>query len=110
MMNREELNRRIDEVCEDFKGQIPDLYQMIGIVIVGRLFGWRVVRLTVSRRMWSMVTRAFGDPKEWMPERGRLAYKSLGLRLVDKIGDYWDFINGVIPRDEISERERKAVA
>jgi len=45
-----------------------------------------------------------------MPERGRFAYKSQGLKIVDNIGDYWDFINGVIPRDEISERERKAVA
>lgn len=107
MMTKEQLNERIEEVCGIFHGQIPDLYQMIGIVIVGRLFGWRVVRLTASRRMWMMVTRMFGDPKVWMPERGRLAHKSVGLKIVDKLGDYWDFINGVTPRDGISEQDRK---
>jgi hypothetical protein len=108
-MNTEQLSRQIESVCEEFKGQVPDLYQMVGVVVVGRLFGWRVVRLTVSRRMWESVTRNFGDPKVWMPERGRLAYKSLGLKVVDKLGDYWDFVNGVIPRDSLPERERKAM-
>ena len=106
-MNREQLNERIEQVCKQFTGQIPDLYQMIGIVVAGRLFGWRVVRLTASRRIWMMVTRTFGDPKVWMPERGPLAGKSVGLQIVDKLGDFWDFINGVTPRDGISEQERK---
>lgn len=108
-MNRDQINERIEEVCEQFKGQIPDLYQMIGIVMVGRLFGWRVVRLTASRRMWMMVTRTFGDPKVWMPERGRLAHKSAGLQIINNLGDYWDFIKGNVPRDGFSEAERKAI-
>ena len=108
-MNREQLNQRIEEVCEGFQGQIPDLYQMVGIVIAGRLFGWRVVRLTVSRRMWMMVSRTFGDPKEWMPERGRLDHKSLGLKIKDQVGIYWDFIKGNQSRDEFSTEQRRAV-
>lgn len=106
-MNRDQLNERIEEVCESFQGQIPDLFQIVGIVVAGRLFGWRVVRLVVSRRMWTMVTRVFGDPKLWMPERGRLVYKSVGLKFVDAIGDYWDFINGVTPREELPNDQRK---
>jgi hypothetical protein len=107
-MNKEQLNERIEKVCEEFKGQIPDLYSMVGVVIVGRLFGWRVVRLTASRRVWTMTTKWFGDPKELMPERGRLAYKSVGLKIIDQIGDYWDFIKGNdCPRDDLPARERK---
>jgi hypothetical protein len=108
-MNKEQLNKRIEEVCEDFKGQIPDLYQMVGIVIVGRLFGWRVIRLTASRSMWAKVTRVFGDPKEWMPEYGRLAHKSVGLKLVEQIGDFWDFINGNHSREGLTPHDRKAI-
>jgi hypothetical protein len=108
-MNRDELNERIETVCEEFQGQSGDLYQMVGAVVVGRLFGWRVVRLTASRATWMMVTRTFGDPKEWMPERGRLAHKSLGLSMVDKLGGYWEYINGNKPRDDLSIRERKAI-
>lgn len=103
MMNREQLNEKIEQVCESFQGQIPDLFQMIGIVVAGRLFGWRVVRLVVPRRIWTMVMCTFGDPKVWMPERGRLAYKSVGLKLVDEMGDYWGYIRGSVRR-EISDR------
>lgn len=106
-MNKEQLDSRIEQVCEQFTGQIPDLFQIIGIMVVGRLFGWRVVRLTCSRRVWMLATKWFGDPKDFMPERGRLAHKSLGLALVDKLGNYWDFINGVTPRDDFSLRTRK---
>jgi hypothetical protein len=106
-MNKEQLDRHIDEVCEQFKGQIPDLYQMVGILVVGRLFGWRVVRLTCSSRIWSQTIKWFGDPKELMPERGRLAYKSAGLAFIDKAGGYWDFIKGVTSREEIPLETRK---
>lgn len=108
-MTEEELYKQIDEVSVSFRGQAPELYQMIGAVVVGRKFGWRVVRLTVSRRMWMRISKSFGDPKVWMPERGPLAYKSLGLKIVDQIGDYWDFINGAISRRGCPEQERKAL-
>lgn len=108
-MNKEQLNERIEQVCESFQGQIPDLFQMVGIVIVGRLFGWRVVRLVVSRRMWTMVTHVFGDPKLWMPERGRLAYKSVGLKVTDTLGVYWDFIRGSTTREDFPADQRKAI-
>ena len=106
-MNREQMNDRIEEVCEQFQGQFPDLFQMIGIVVVGRLFGWRVVRLVVSPSMWTMLTRMFGDPKVWMPERGRLSYKSFGLKVVDSMGCYWDFVKGICSRDELPNRQRR---
>jgi hypothetical protein len=99
MMNREQMNDEIEQVCESFQGQFPDLFQMVGIVVVGRLFGWRVIRLVVPRRIWTMLMRTFGDPKVWMPERGRLAYKSSGLKMVESMGDYWGFIRGSVRRE-----------
>ncbi len=108
-MNKEQLNERIEQVCKDYVGPIPELYSMVGAVIVGRLFGWRVVRLTVSRRIWTMMTKAFGDPKQLMPDRGPLAYKSVGLKLVDQWGDYWDFVRGSAPREGLSPQDRKAI-
>lgn len=98
-MNREQLNDRIEQVCESFQGQLPDLFQAVGVVIAGRLFGWRVVRLVVPRRIWTMVTFLFGDPKLWMLERGPLVYKSLGLKMVDEMGDYWGYVRGSVRRE-----------
>ncbi len=106
-MTQEQVQNQIETVCQEFHGQAPDLFQIVGVVVVGRFFGWRVVRLVVSRRIWSLTTRFFGDPKEWMPERGLLAYKSKGLQFVDTMGGYWDFIKGVTPRDGLPNEDRK---
>ena len=109
MVGKDELNQWIDRYCENFQGQSNHLYAVVGAAVVGRLFGWRFVRLTSSRLVWRSLMIAFGDPKEWMPEYGRLAGKSVGLKVVEKLGDFWDFINGVTPRDDLSAHDRKAI-
>ncbi len=106
-MNDSELMKKIDEVSTEFKGQIDDLQAAIGIVMVGRLYGWRVMRLTSSRRHWMVTCRLFGDLKEILPERGVLAHKSLGLKIVDTFADYWDVINGNVSRDALPLHDRK---
>ena len=107
-MKKEQLNELIDTVCNEFCGQAPDLFQMVGIVVVGHRFGWRVVRLVVSRKIWMLTTRWFGDPKVWMPEHGPLAGRSVGLKILNTLGDYWDFINGKdSPRDALPAETRK---
>jgi hypothetical protein len=94
MITDEELNAKIEKVTEEFKGQIDYLYEAVGMIVVGRLVGWEVMRLVSSRRCWSTASKWFGDPKELMPRRGRYAYKSVGLKLVDKMGEYWAVVRG----------------
>jgi hypothetical protein len=101
MINDEELMKRIDEVTESYVGQLDYLYESIGMVVSGRLLGWRVMRLVSSGRCWTLSTKLFGDPKLIMPERGKYYYKSLGMKIIDstiqKSGEYWDYINRVKP-------------
>lgn len=109
MINDEELMKKIDQVSTEFKGQIDDLQAAVGLVMVGRLYGWRVMRLTCSRRHWMVACKLFGGVKEILPERTILSDKSLALRVVDKTGDYWDFVAGNVSRDHLPLRERKMV-
>lgn len=97
MISDKELFEKIDDVSGQFVGQLDDLYKVVGMIVMGRLFGWRVVRLVSTPLLWRSATRLFGDPKELMPERGKYAYKSIGLRVVDEMGDYWNVIKGVNP-------------
>lgn len=94
MITDEELMKKIEEIVKDYSGELDHLYEAIGMVVVGRLFGWRVMRLVSSRRCWMLSCKIFGDLKEFLPERGRYAHKSKGLELVDRLGGYWDFIRG----------------
>jgi hypothetical protein len=108
MLSDRELLDRIEQVTKNFKGQADELAEAIGMVVLGNLVGWRVVRLVCSRRCWMMITQLFGDPKELLPERGRYAYKSLGLRVIDTIGGYWEIIRG--SRVALPNHERKALS
>lgn len=103
-MTDDELMAKIEEVTKGYSGQIDDLYSAVGMIVVGRLLGWRVMRLVSSRRTWTNATKHFGDPKLIMPDRGKYAYKSVGLKLADLIGDYWEVVKRHKP---IPPSERK---
>jgi hypothetical protein len=91
-MNDAELMKKIEEVTRDYKGDIGNFYEAVGMLVVGRLFGWRVIRLVSSGRSWTFTCKLFGDLKELLPERGRYAHKSVGLRISDELGEYWEII------------------
>lgn len=108
MKSEAELNEKIGQVCEEFHGQLDDLYKAVGMMVVGQHYGWRVMRLVSPRSTWTLAGKLFGDPKEWMRERGRLAHKSVGLKIVDAVGDYWSFVrSGHV--STLSQEQRKAV-
>jgi hypothetical protein len=94
MMTDEQFNQKVEELLKDYKGQVDHFYEAVGMVSVGRLVGWRVMRLVASRRCWELSCQLFGDLKKELPERGRYAHKSVGLKIVDKLGGYWDVVRG----------------
>lgn len=109
MITDEELLHRIEDTIREYKGDISYLNEAVGMIVVGRLMGWEHQRLVTSRSAWSFASKLFGDPKspDFMPRRGRLAYKSCALHLIDKIGDYWGVVSG--RRPALSLREKKQV-
>lgn len=107
MISEQELMQKVDQVSAEYVGQLDDLYAAIGMLSMGRLYGWRVVRLVSSKRHWSVACRLFGDLKQILPERGELSHKSVGLSICDKAGNYWDIVAGNVSRDSLPIHERK---
>lgn len=106
MMNDDELMTKIDQVSGDFTGQLDDLYKIVGMIVIGRFYGWRVVRLVSTRGLWKKANDYFGDVKDYMPERGLYAHKSVGLRICDTAGEYWDYVKGA---SNIPAKDRKEI-
>ncbi len=52
MISEQELAQKIEQVTNDFHGQLDDLTDAVRLIIVGRLMGWRVMRLVASRKVW----------------------------------------------------------
>jgi hypothetical protein len=94
MLNDQELLQKIDEISGQYTGQMDELYKAIGILVVGRLYGWRVMRLSTSFPVWRRACKITGDLVDLMPERGIYAHKSFGLRLSDQVGHYWEILKG----------------
>jgi hypothetical protein len=107
MLSDEEINALIDKVSAEFVGQLDDLMAAIGLLTMGKLYGWRVMCLIASRRHWRITNEIFGDVKKMLPERGKYAHRSWGLKMADKLGNYWDLIRGTT--QVIPEKQRRAV-
>lgn len=90
----EEMIEKIDKVCKEYRGDGSKLLMIVGMLVVGRLYGWKVIRLIAPRRLWSIACEQFGDLKELLPEEGRLAYKSVGFTIITRVGQFWDVIRG----------------
>lgn len=102
-----EKAEQIEQVCSEFHGQLDDLYKAVGMIVVGQLYGWRVMRLVSARSTWTMAIKLFGDPKTLMEDEGKLAHKSYGLRFIKQSEKlYWDFVKGHIA---MSKEDRAAV-
>lgn len=92
MISDKDLLDLIDRETKEYHGQIDHLYEAVGMVVVGRLMGWRVMRFVSSNRCWKIATNLFGDPRLLMDEKGKYYKKSIALSVVDKLGTYWDIV------------------
>jgi hypothetical protein len=84
----------IENLIANYKGEGAVLGNAIGMLVLGRYVGWRVVRLVYSQNTYMKYRDILGvDIKDVVPERGRLARKSLALAILDKIGGFWDLVS-----------------
>ena len=104
-----ELFLKIDQVTENYTGQLDDLNAVVGLFITGRLYGWKVQRIALPRRIWTLAIKLIGDPKEILPEYGVYSDKSLALQIVKNTGKYWEIVMGAVRSADISSQQRKAI-
>lgn len=113
MITDEEFLSLVDEKSGTFTGQLDHYYEAVGMIMVGRHMGWKVMRLVASRRCWTTATKLFGDPKLLMPETAKYTHRSFGLKMFSTVSDYWKFIAGgesAISRDDLPAHQRKLIA
>lgn len=92
MITDEEFMKKIDDLTRDYQGDICHLYEAAGMILIGRLFGSRVMRLVTPRLTWTRALKLFGNFDQLMDEKGDYYNKSLGMKAVDAMGDYWEVI------------------
>lgn len=92
----------IESVIARYQGDATLLSSAIGALVLGRYVGWRVLRVVYSNTTYLKYQNILGiDFKEVLPERGLYVRKSIGLRILDGLGGFWDFVRRSAGPDEL---------
>lgn len=93
-MTDAELLQHIDKIAAEYVGDVSYLSSAIGAVMLGRLYGWRVIRITTTSKVYTRHQRILSlDFKKVLPEETELSKKSIGYSLAKKLDKFWDVVN-----------------
>ncbi|MEC5399536.1 hypothetical protein [Uliginosibacterium sp. H1] len=97
-MNDQELLELVDRAVDQFNGNLNDLGSAIGMVMIGRRYGWRVVLLIHSPTTIRKYVKILGlkNLRDVLPEVGELAERSNAWKLVDGTANFWKVVRGQI--------------
>lgn len=99
-----ELVRIAQVSAHRFEGSIDELQKAIGMLMTGDLFGWRVLILVHNKRTIRKYEEILGiEVKEFFPEEGPYAHRSVGYSIAKKVGNFWKAVSGDIPIDNRRE-------
>src|SRR5688500_7468568 len=94
-LSDERMLEIIEKAVDRYKGDVTVLESAVGALVIGRLFGWHVLRLIHSGRTFAKYEGILEIKfREELPERGPEAHTIYGIKLADKIGKFWQAIAG----------------
>lgn len=97
-MNDKDLLAIIDRAVDGFNGDLDELESAIGMLMLGRHYGWRVMLLIHSPTTIRKYVKILGikSLRDVLPEVGVLAHRSNAWRLVDGTKNFWKVVRGQI--------------
>ena len=100
----------IDKAIDEFEGQATELESAIGMLMVGRFYGWRVVMLIHSRSTVKKYERILKlkDIRDVLPETGVLSHRSVAWRVVQGTKNFWKAVRGEMSGIKTTELRRAA--
>lgn len=108
----EQLVCIVNEAIERFSGSIDELEKAIGMLYIGDYFGWKVLVLIHNKRTIRKYEEILDiNVREFFPEEGPIAMRSIGYDVTKKVGNFWKAVSGDIPvenRRELDSNHNKA--
>lgn len=94
----EELTLIVNGAVTRFSGVFDELEKAIGMLMMGDYVGWKVLVLVHNKRTVRKYEEILGiNVREFFPEEGPIAMRSLGYELAIKLGNFWKAVSGDIP-------------
>ena len=99
-----ELERIEKEALANFKGYFDELSGALGMLRIGDHLGWRVLVLIHNKRTIRKYEQILGIKiREFFPEEGPSAERSMGYAFAKKLGNFWKAVSGELKVDHRRE-------
>jgi hypothetical protein len=97
-MDDQEIVEIIDRAVAKYIGNTDVLASAIGVLMVGRHFGWRPIFIMHSRKALRNYEAILNiEFKKVLPPVGTLAHKSVGWNVAKKLSGFWKMVKGEVP-------------
>ena len=94
---KNELELIEHDAIANFRGQLGELEAALGMLRMGHHTGWKVLVLIHNKRTLRKYENILGiNVREYFPEEGPSADRSLGFNAVKKLGNFWKAVSGDI--------------
>jgi hypothetical protein len=101
------LMRKVDEAIKDFQGDFGDLESAIGMYLLGRQVGWKVLVLIHNKRTIKKYEEIMKiNIRKEFNETGPFTHKSIGYAIAQKINAFWKAVSGEVPLEHRRELQK----
>jgi hypothetical protein len=97
MLTNKQIDSIVETTIKDFQGDVRVLQGAIGALYVGKQFGWKAMYLMNDRRTIKKYENALDVSfQAELPEIGPLAQKSVAVKALKKVSNFWKAVRGEI--------------
>jgi hypothetical protein len=95
-----------NDALERFSGTADELEKALGMLMLGDYVGWRDLIIIHNKRTIRKYEEILGiSVREFFPEEGPIALRSLGYSIAKELGTYWKVVSG-----DVSVEDRRELA
>ncbi len=95
MLFTEAENRHLEHAVATFRGNGRELESAVGALYLGKVYGWKVLRVMHSSVSYRKYQAILGiDFKDWCPSTTSLTERHRGYQLALKAKNFWDLMRG----------------
>jgi hypothetical protein len=101
MLLTDDEQKHLHRILTTYRGRGDHLQDALGALLIAKVYGWRVVRVMYSGKLYANFQRVLElDFKEWCEPETKFAARHRGYQAALKVDDFWKLIRGDMPQPD----------
>lgn len=104
-----DLTQIVNDSLDRYTGTFDELEKAVGLLMLGDYVGWKVLVLVHNKRTIRKYEEILGiTVREFFPEEGPSAMRSVGYDMAMKLGSFWKAVSGDVAIENRREINSKS--